>query len=103
MFVAQFKSAVHRVAAPPAELSFIFRRTCLHLTLGLLLFSVQPSVVAADWETGAGYRRLKLEPVGLGQDGFTLLSPEQTGITFSNTLSRERGLASQILPSGAGV
>jgi hypothetical protein len=58
---------------------------------------------AAGWETGPGYRRLKVEPIGTGKDGFTLLGPEQTGISFTNLLSEQRGLASQILPSGSGV
>ena len=58
---------------------------------------------AASWETGPGYRRLKIEPIGAGKDGFTLVSPESTGICFSNALSEERGLGSQILPSGSGV
>ncbi|HZR16932.1 MAG TPA: VCBS repeat-containing protein [Verrucomicrobiae bacterium] len=59
---------------------------------------------AADsMESGPGYRRLKLEPVGAGKDGFTLLQPDQTGVRFTNVLSRERALASQILPNGSGV
>ena len=58
---------------------------------------------AAGWETGPGYRRLKIEPIGSGKDGFTLLAPEKTGILFTNKLAHERGLASQILPSGSGV
>ena len=58
---------------------------------------------APDWEQGPGYRKAKLAPVGTGKDGFTLLPPEQTGIRFTNFLSEERALASQILPSGSGV
>lgn len=56
-----------------------------------------------NWESGPGYRRAKLHPVGAGKDGFTLLPPEQTGIFFTNTLSEKRALSSQILPSGSGV
>src|SRR5690242_3329243 len=58
---------------------------------------------APDWEQDPGYRKAKLAPVGTGKDGFTLLPPEQTGIRFTNFLSEERALASQILPSGSGV
>src|SRR5262249_22766456 len=56
-----------------------------------------------DWEYGQGYRRAKLDPVGRGKDGFTLLAGNETGILFTNSLSEERTLASQILPSGSGV
>src|SRR3989442_13352194 len=77
------------------------------------LWSIAPSVLvmlaglqalAADyqWENGPGYRRAKLQPVGAGKDGFTLLPGEQTGVLFTNFLSEQRALASQILPSGSG-
>ena len=56
-----------------------------------------------QWEQGEGFRRAKLESPGHRQDGFTLLSPDQTGIRFTNILSEERALSSQILPSGSGV
>src|SRR5581483_8972486 len=58
---------------------------------------------AADWETGPGFRRLKVEPISSTKDGFTLLDPAKTGILFTNRLSETRGLTSQILPSGSGV
>ena len=58
---------------------------------------------AYDWQDGPGYRRARLEPVGSGKEGFTLLSPEQTGIFFTNSLSEQRTLASEILPNGSGV
>jgi hypothetical protein len=63
----------------------------------------QTSVADYRWENGPGYRRAKLEPIGTGRDGFTLLPGEQTGVLFTNYLSEERALASQILPSGSGV
>ncbi len=67
-----------------------------------ILFSVGVSA-AYDWENGPGYRRAKLQPVGAAKDGFTLLSGEQTGVRFTNSLSEQRSLSSQILPSGSGV
>lgn len=79
--------------------------TLLHRALILAFLLTHSSSVseAAAWETGPGYRRLKVEPFGSGRDGFTLLPAETTGITFTNLLSESRGLASQILPSGSGV
>ncbi len=71
----------------------------------ILIFTVlwSFSAPAYDWENGAGYRRAKLQPTGAAKDGFTLLSPEATGIFFTNALSEDRALASLILPSGSGV
>src|SRR5256885_15009989 len=73
-------------------------RHCLAIFLSILVFLCAPGGLCADWETGAGYRRFKLEPMGTGTDGFSILDPAETGIYFTNSLSRERGLASQILP-----
>src|SRR5260370_13898384 len=70
-------------------------------SLILLLWAGQSS--AYDWQNGPGYRRARLNPVGAGKEGFSLLSPEQTGIFFTNTLSEQRALASEILPNGSGV
>src|SRR6266404_5957938 len=70
-------------------------------TLIVLLWAGQSS--AYDWQNGPGYRRARLNPVGAGKEGFTLLPPEQTGIFFTNTLSEQRALASEILPNGSGV
>ncbi len=70
----------------------------------LLVFScAAESSVSPEWELGPGYRRAKVQPLGAGKDGFTLLAPEQTGIFFTNFLSEQRTLSSQILPSGSGV
>ncbi len=71
----------------------------------LLLVAGRFTALSDDrqWDNGPGYRRTKLTPVGAGKDGFTLLPPEKTGIFFTNALSEERALASQILPSGSGV
>ncbi len=70
----------------------------------LLVFScAAESSASPEWEPGPGYRRAKVQPIGAGKDGFTLLAPEQTGIFFTNFLTEERTLSSQILPSGSGV
>ena len=55
------------------------------------------------WEAGDGYRRAKLEVPATGKTGFTLLSPEQTGINFTNTLDERAGEANRVLFNGSGV
>ena len=78
--------------------------------MGLLFAAAVPGfLVAADqspvstWENATGFRRAKLQPLGAGKDGFTLLAADRTGISFTNGLVEHRALASQILPSGSGV
>src|SRR5262245_24947576 len=73
--------------------------------LSFVLFFLCWRALGADyqWEDGSGYRRAKLQPTGAGKNGFTLLPGEQTGVRFTNYLSEQRALASQILPSGSGV
>jgi len=55
--------------------------------ISVFLLSLQALAADYQWENGPGYRRAKLRPAGTGTDGFTLLSPEQTGIFFTNSLS----------------
>jgi hypothetical protein len=81
--------------------SFHWRVLAAITVLVALSWAAQSS--AYDWHDGLGYRRARLGPVGVGKDGFTLLPGEQTGILFTNHLSDQRTLSSQILPSGSGV
>ena len=76
-----------------------------HVFVLLLLLCPGWQSLVADypWEKGPGFRRAKLLPGGAGKEGFTLLPPEQTGIFFTNALSEQRTLSSEVLPSGSGV
>jgi len=38
-----------------------------------------------------------------GQSGFTLLRPEQTGVTFTNSLDEWAGAKNRVLSNGSGV
>jgi hypothetical protein len=73
------------------------------VSLLLMCLGLQLLVADYQWESGPGFRRAKLLPTGAGKEGFTLLPPEQTGIFFTNALSEQRTLSSEILPSGSGV
>ncbi|HTD88355.1 MAG TPA: VCBS repeat-containing protein, partial [Candidatus Binatia bacterium] len=73
-----------------------------------LLFAGLWVVVAAQgaplqWEQHNGYRSARLAVPESGRTGFTLLTPEQTGIRFTNQLSYERSERNQNLLNGAGV
>ena len=78
-------------------------KSVLLSSLALTFLALQAPAADYSWENGPGYRRAKLQPVGAGTDGFTLLSGEQTGVLFTNFLSEPRTLSSQILPNGSGV
>jgi hypothetical protein len=58
---------------------------------------------ALEWQQGDGYRRAPLPIPEAGKTGFTRLSPDTTGITFTNWLSDERSLTNRNLLSGSGV
>src|SRR5437870_2072127 len=65
---------------------------------GLILAANTPA-----WETSAGNRSAPLTVPQVGKAGFTLLSPSDTGITFTNSLPEQRHLTNQILLNGSGV
>src|SRR3954469_15988301 len=79
------------------------RLFCYSILATALVTGSVSLVCAASWEVAPGYRRLQVEPIGSGKDGFALLDPKTTGILFTNALAEDRGLGSQILPSGSGV
>ena len=55
------------------------------------------------WEQRAGYRVARLNVPTTGRTGFTLLSPAETGVFFTNQISYERALTNKVLLEGAGV
>src|SRR5713226_7832501 len=55
------------------------------------------------WHQESGFRWASLEVPQQGKTGFTLLSPEQTGIDFTNVLLEFSGATNRILHNGAGV
>ena len=58
---------------------------------------------ALDWQPGQGYRSAALAVPAQGQAGFTLLSPADTGVAFTNVLAEERYLTNTMLLNGSGV
>ena len=61
------------------------------------------AAVPPAWEQHPGYRVARLPVPAAGKTGFTLLTPEQTGITYSNLLDEARGTANRILQNGSGL
>src|SRR5881296_1482094 len=77
--------------------------------LGLLAFSLHPSAflheaaLALEWEPVSGGRTAALPVSTNGQTGFVRLMPAQTGIAFTNRVSRQRYTTNQIYLNGSGV
>ena len=78
-------------------------RSLILSALALLCLLVQQPAFAQSWQNGPGYRFKALTVASQGKPGFTLLSPLQTGIRFTNTLPESCSLTNTILPNGSGV
>ncbi|MDB6035171.1 MAG: ASPIC/UnbV domain protein [Verrucomicrobiales bacterium] len=61
------------------------------------------SGVAGEWKTGEGFRSQDLSLPPNGRTFLQRLSPTNTGITFTNFLSEEKGQENSLLTLGAGV
>ncbi len=55
------------------------------------------------WQEEEGYRWRALDVARRGSPGFTLLAPNQTGITFANQVSDSLLVSNRILAQGGGV
>jgi enediyne biosynthesis protein E4 len=77
------------------------RWNCLLFFLLLLAFGALAAPL--KWESKEGYRVANLEVPTQGHPGFTLLTPVQTGIHFTNQLTYDRSLLNQNLLNGAGL
>src|SRR5579872_753899 len=78
-----------------------FSRTTLAILAALCLLGVQ-SLRGLDWHEGDGFRWANLDVHG-SAPGFTLLSPDATGLKFTNQLDEATGASNRILYNGSGV
>lgn len=72
------------------------------LQLLLASFSAD-NTLAFEWHPAPGCRWAALPVPVTGRTGFTELSPQETGIFFTNSLPQQRYLTNQILLNGSGV
>src|SRR4051794_402486 len=84
-----------------------FRRRIEGLRSGLAVLALTvPFLVAAGevpWEAGPGYRSAVLAVPEHGRDGFVRVPGSLSGILFTNVLSTESGIRSQLRLAGSGV
>jgi hypothetical protein len=55
------------------------------------------------WHEEHGFRFMALDSPKPSPAGFTLVPPEQTGVTFTNRLAEVEGIANRVLWNGSGV
>ena len=56
-----------------------------------------------DWHDAGGFRWADLAVPTVGRAGFQRMTPEQTGLSFTNTLGEWEGAANRVLFNGSGV
>jgi hypothetical protein len=61
------------------------------------------SCAGPQWHEESAFRWAELNVPTGGKTGFRLLSPEETGIYFTNTLDKRTGEANRVLFNGSGV
>ncbi|MBN4081081.1 VCBS repeat-containing protein [Caldithrix abyssi] len=83
-------------------IKFIFLTAGLAVILVLSLISCTPSN-DLEWQQEGGYKWAELAVPSFGKAGFKLLSEFETGISFSNDLTRDQIKRNQVLLNGSGV
>ena len=67
------------------------------------VFGILPCAAELQWHQEKGFEWAELPVPREGNPGFTLLPPEQTGITFTNPLDQHAIAANRVLANGSGV
>jgi hypothetical protein len=71
--------------------------------MGLLCVASTSAQGIENWKQGQGFRWRDVSFPTSGHTGFTLMSPQLTGISFSNHLSDVTAAKNRILEIGSGV
>src|SRR4051812_22407038 len=80
-------------------------RRWIVLLVAILFVHCRIAAIAAErvWHAEKNFYWASLEPATGGKTGFTLLPPQQTGITFTNELDEAKGASNRVLYNGSGV
>ena len=76
--------------------------SCIFIPLAGAL-GILPCAAELAWHPEQGFRWAELAVPREGKAGFTLLAPEQTGITFTNPLDERAIATNRVLANGSGV
>jgi hypothetical protein len=81
----------------------MIRAVCAHGALVIWLSLVCKAEAAPSWSEGAGFRSIEAQPGSGAKPGFTLMSPNATGVWFTNALEGDLYLTNAVAHNGAGV
>ena len=73
------------------------------LLIAALAAGIIPCAAQLSWHQEKGFRWAELKVPAEGRPGFTLLPPEQTGITFINPMDERAIATNRVLGNGCGV
>ena len=76
--------------------------SCL-LIIPVVALGIFPCAAELQWHPEKGFQWAELQVSIEGKPGFTLLTPEQTGITFTNPLDEHAFAANRVRANGSGV
>ena len=76
--------------------------SCLFI-IPVVAMGIFPCAAELQWHQGKGFQWAELQVPKEGKPGFTLLTPDQTGITFTNPLDEHAIAANRVLADGSGV
>src|SRR5438128_1835706 len=79
------------------------KMTALSRLIAAIVFWATCASTGGEWHPGTGFRWADLKVRQQGHIGFQLLTPEETGIGFTNKLSELTGAANRVLLNGSGV
>jgi hypothetical protein len=85
------------VNRPP--LKAVSKNLTFRAALFFALFFFRPTVLGGD----AAFQTREVKPGPSGKTGFTLMPPEQTGVTFTNVLRGDAYLTNAVAHNGSGV
>src|SRR4051812_48764934 len=68
-----------------------------------LCTALSSPALAADWQSGPGYRWRELNVPEQGRTFLTRLAPSETGINFTNRVTEDKGLENSMRTTGTGV
>src|SRR5207237_7596327 len=83
-----------------AEMIYRFILMCV---LFALTGRIASGAAPYQWHTEKDHRWAELSVPASGKTGFTLLSPSETGLAFTNTLDEWEGAANRVLYNDSGV
>jgi len=79
------------------------RAGCALWAIAVVLILSLKMEAASSWSEGAGFRSMEALPGTSGKAGFTLMTPQATGVAFTNVLQGDAYLTNFVAHNGAGV